>query len=243
MPGYDAIFLLNANSQTSSVYEDGWSDGKYYLSGEGLNGDQQMTFGNKALKDSISNEKSKRIFLFEPLDKSKKPFTRNMSELTANSTISGFIRPIKGGRQAFFDKGYAGEGTITLEPNGSLSYYYGTKGGYGKVIIVQHGQHYRTVYAHLSGFSKGLKVGSEVEQKQVIGYVGSTGAATGAHLHYEILVNNRQVNPMTVRLPTGKQIDPSHLVDFKKQVQMVEAEVLARGTQRFAAAVLAPTTP
>lgn len=63
--------------------------------------------------------------------KSKKPFTRNMSELTANSTISGFIRPIKGGRQAFFDKGYAGEGAITLEPNGSLSYYFGTKGGYG----------------------------------------------------------------------------------------------------------------
>ncbi len=75
LPKYNAIFLLNANSQTSSVYEDGWSDGKYYLSGEGLNGDQQMTFGNKALKDSISNEKSKRIFLFEPLDKSKKPFT------------------------------------------------------------------------------------------------------------------------------------------------------------------------
>ena len=54
-----------------------------------------------------------------------------MSELTANSTISGFIRAIKGGRQAFFDKGYAGEGAITLEPNGSLSYYFGTKGGYG----------------------------------------------------------------------------------------------------------------
>ena len=67
----------------------------------------------------------------KPAQKSKKPFTRNMSELTANSTISGFIRPIKGGRQAFFDKGFAGEGAITLEPNGSLSYYFGTKGGYG----------------------------------------------------------------------------------------------------------------
>ncbi len=88
-----------------------------------------------------------------------------------------------------------------------------------------------------------LSAGSRVKQGEIIGYVGSTGRSTGAHLHYEILVNNRQVNPMTVRLPTGKQIDPVYLDDFKKQVQMVEAEVLARGTQRFAAALPALTTP
>ena len=88
-----------------------------------------------------------------------------------------------------------------------------------------------------------ITAGSQVKQGEIIGYVGSTGRSTGAHLHYEILVNNRQVDPMTVRLPTGKQIDPVHLNEFKKQVQMVEAEVLARGTQRFAVAVSVTTTP
>ena len=87
-----------------------------------------------------------------------------------------------------------------------------------------------------------ITAGSRVKQGEIIGYVGSTGRSTGSHLHYEILVNNRQVNPMTVRLPTGKQIDPSHLVDFKKQVQMVEAEVLARGTLRFASATSTQST-
>jgi murein DD-endopeptidase MepM/ murein hydrolase activator NlpD len=95
----------------------------------------------------------------------------------------------------------------------------------------------------LSRIAPHIAAGSRVKQGEIIGYVGSTGRSTGPHLHYEILVNNRQVNPMTVRLPTGKQIAPVHLDDFKKQVQMVEAEVLARGTQRFATALPTPSTP
>ena len=117
------------------------------------------------------------------------------------------------------------------------------KGSYGRYIRIKHNATYDTAYAHMTRFAKHITPGSRVKQGEIIGYVGSTGRSTGAHLHYEILVNNRQVNPMTVRLPTGKQIDPVHLDDFKKQVQMVEAEVLARGTRRFTAVVLAPTTP
>ncbi len=72
---HNLIFLLNAKSETSSIYDDGWADGRYYLTGEGLKGDQVMTFGNKALKDSIDEKNLNRIYLFEPLDKSKRPFT------------------------------------------------------------------------------------------------------------------------------------------------------------------------
>ena len=116
-------------------------------------------------------------------------------------------------------------------------------GGGGNCIKIKHNSTYETIYAHMKNFARGIKEGVRVKQGQIIGYVGSTGRSTGPHLHYEILVNNRQVNPMTVRLPTGKQIDPVHLDDFKKQVQMVAAEVLARGTQRFATALPTPSTP
>jgi hypothetical protein len=76
--------------------------------------------------------------------------------------------------------------------------------------------------------------GVRVQQGQIIGYVGSTGRSTGPHLHYEILVNNRQVNPVTVRLPTGTRLDEGYLPAFLKQVDIVDAEVLSRGSTQFA---------
>ena len=119
----------------------------------------------------------------------------------------------------------------------------GWKGSFGRYIRIKHNATYDTAYAHMSRIAPHITAGRRVKQGEIIGYVGSTGRSTGAHLHYEILVNNRQVNPLTVRLPTGKQIDPVYLDDFKKQVQMVEAEVLARGTQRFASTVSAVINP
>lgn len=119
----------------------------------------------------------------------------------------------------------------------------GWKGNFGRYIRIKHNATYDTAYAHMSRIAKHITAGRRVKQGEIIGYVGSTGRSTGAHLHYEILVNDRQVNPMTVRLPTGKQIDPIYWDDFEKQVQMVEAEILARGTQRFAAAARTLATP
>ncbi len=137
----------------------------------------------------------------------------------------------------------APKGTPIIAAGSGVVREAGWKGSFGRYIRIKHNATYDTAYAHMSRIAPHITAGSRVKQGEIIGYVGSTGRSTGAHLHYEILVNNRQVNPMTVRLPTGKQIDPVYLDDFKRQVQMVEAEVLARGTQRFAAAVPTLTTP
>ncbi|MGI9413458.1 MAG: M23 family metallopeptidase [Hyphomicrobiales bacterium] len=93
----------------------------------------------------------------------------------------------------------------------------GRVGAYGKYIRIRHANGYETAYAHMSRFSKGLVAGSRVRQNQVIGYVGSTGRSTGAHLHYEVLVKGKQVDPMKLRMPTGRQLDGDILNAFNKE--------------------------
>ena len=156
---------------------------------------------------------------------------------TRKHPVNGFTAMHKGVDFA------APKGTPIIAAGSGMVREAGWKGSYGRYIRIKHNATYDTAYAHMTRIAPQISAGSRVKQGEIIGYVGSTGRSTGAHLHYEILVNNRQVNPMTVRLPTGKQIEPAHLTDFKKQVQMVEAEVLARGTHRFAAAVSTLATP
>ena len=92
--------------------------------------------------------------------------------------------------------------------------FRGRKGGYGRVIILQHGGHYSTLYAHMNGFKSGLRVGSRVKQGQIIGFVGSSGRSTGPHLHYEFRVNGTHRNPLTVRLPDAAPINKNYRQDF-----------------------------
>lgn len=84
--------------------------------------------------------------------------------------------------------------------------FMGRKGGYGRVIMIRHNSKYTTVYGHLRRFARHLHVGSVVQQKQIIGYVGSTGLATGPHLHYEVRVKGHPVNPLHVHLPRVRSV-------------------------------------
>jgi murein DD-endopeptidase MepM/ murein hydrolase activator NlpD len=92
----------------------------------------------------------------------------------------------------------------------------GVKGGYGKYVKLRHANGYETAYGHMTAFARGLDVGSKVRQGQVIGFVGSTGMSTGSHVHFEIIINDRFVDPMKVKLPRGRVLDGSTLAQFEK---------------------------
>jgi murein DD-endopeptidase MepM/ murein hydrolase activator NlpD len=99
----------------------------------------------------------------------------------------------------------------------------GWEGGYGKYVKLKHNNGYETAYGHMSAFAKGLEVGKRVRQGQVIGFVGSTGQSTGAHVHYEILVNGRFVDPMRIKLPRGRSLDGPLMNGFEKERDRLDA--------------------
>jgi murein DD-endopeptidase MepM/ murein hydrolase activator NlpD len=105
----------------------------------------------------------------------------------------------------------------------------GWEGGYGKYVKLKHNNGYETAYGHMSAFAKGLEPGKRVRQGQVIGFVGSTGASTGAHVHYEILVNGRFVDPMRVKLPRGRSLDGPLMAGFEKERDRLDAMMSNRG--------------
>ena len=114
------------------------------------------------------------------------------------------------------------------------------EGGYGKYIRIKHNNGYETAYGHMSAFAKGMEPGTRVRQGQVIGFVGSTGLSTGAHVHYEILVNGRFVDPMRVRLPRGRSLDGPMLASFEKERDRIDTQMNQRGSARISDATGSP---
>lgn len=104
----------------------------------------------------------------------------------------------------------------------------GWEGGYGKYVRIQHNNGYETAYGHMSAFAKGMEPGKRVRQGQVIGFVGSTGMSTGAHVHYEILVNGRFVDPMRVRLPRGRSLDGQMMAHFEAERDRLDQQMATR---------------
>ena len=98
------------------------------------------------------------------------------------------------------------------------------KGSYGRYIRLRHNGKLETVYAHMSRFGDGLYRGAKVNQGEVIGYVGMTGRATGPHLHFEVHVNGKPVNPLSVNLPTGRVLEGGLLTAFKKGQTKIKQE-------------------
>jgi murein DD-endopeptidase MepM/ murein hydrolase activator NlpD len=225
--GWDIDFALDirSNDHFSVLYEEHFLDGEKLRNGPILAAEftnQGRTF--KAVRYTDSNENSnyytpegnsmRKAFLRTPVD-----FARISSHfnLKRKHPILNRIRAHKGTDYA------APTGTPIKAAGDGRVTWAGTKGGYGRTVKIQHGQSYKTLYAHMSRYGKGIKNGVRVKQGQIIGYVGSSGLATGPHLHYEFYFNGEVRNPVSVNLPKAEAIAKTELANFKLQTQSIVA--------------------
>jgi len=112
----------------------------------------------------------------------------------------------------------------------------GWQGGYGRLVVLRHPNGYKTYYGHLSGFAKGIRKGATVAQGQLVGYVGATGLATGPHLHFEMRLNDRPVNPRKVAIPPGGPVPEALLAAYKTSRDELAGRLASVPPLRFAAA-------
>lgn len=148
----------------------------------------------------------------------RKAFTRNPLDFSRISSHFNLKRkhPVLNRIRAHKGVDYAAATGTPIKATGDGKVQFiGSKGGYGKTIIVKHGEKYSTLYAHMSRFRKGMKRGQPVKQGQIIGYVGKTGLATGPHLHYEFRMDGVHRNPVTVPLPQADSISAAEADDFR----------------------------
>lgn len=163
-------------------------------------------------------------FLRAPLD-----FTRVSSNFNPNRRhpLLNRIRAHKGVDYA------APTGTLIKAAGDGRVQFIGNKGGYGRVVVLEHGGGVSTLYAHMSRFA-GLRQGQRVQQGQAIGYVGASGAATGPHLHYEYRVHGVHKNPRTVKLPDASPLPSSYRAEFALRADTLLAQ-LQQGVRTVAA--------
>lgn len=154
-----------------------------------------------------------------------------------SSTFGKRKHPIHGNWRSHNGVDYAAPtGTpIHATADGTVE-FIGTQRGYGKTIILKHHGKYSTLYAHQSRFASGLKKGAKVSQGDLIGYVGTTGWATGPHLHYEFRINNKPVDPLSVDLPVARALEGSEreafnqiVAQYRDHIQLV-AQLQEEGT-------------
>ena len=158
----------------------------------------------------------KKSILKTPLDGARLSSSFGMRK----HPISGYNKMHKGVDFA------APKGTPIYAGGNGVIEYVGNNGGYGKYIRIRHNNEYKTAYAHLSGFKKGILKGIRVNQGDIIGFVGSTGNSTGPHLHYEIIFQGKQINPLKLKLPSGKILEGEELKRFQKEYKIIYANHL-----------------
>ena len=219
--GWDIDFILDIREGDafSVLYEEHFLDGEKIGNGAILAA--SFTNRGKTFRAVRYTNADGISHYFTPEGKSmRKEFLRTPVDFARISSHFNLRRkhPVLNRIRAHKGTDYAAPRGTPIKASGDGKVIHaGRKGGYGNVVIIQHGQKYKTLYAHLHKFRRGIRKGARVKQGQVIGYVGSTGLATGPHLHYEFYVNGAVRNPVRVKLPQANAIAKQELPTFKTQ--------------------------
>ena len=209
---------LGEDDRFSVVVDQTWKNGQLVDTGPVLaatftvDGKQKSAFrhlrNGKPEYFTADGRSLKRAFIRMPI-----PYAR------LSSGFGGRRHPVLGSMRMHKGVDYAaGTGTPIQAAGDARVEFMGWKGGYGRTVILNHGQGKTTLYAHMSRFAS-LRPGQRVEQGQLIGYVGSTGMSTGPHLHYEFRVNGAHVNPLKMTLPPPAPLAGTALVAFKAETR------------------------
>ena len=225
---------LKRGDRFNVVYETFWQDGEMVRAGRILAGEftnRGVTYQSVWYEDPVTKQGG-GYYTFDG-KALKKGFLKSPLEFSRiSSGFSNRVHPISGVWKAHKGVDYAAAlGTpIRASGDGTID-FAGVQGGYGNFVLIKHWANYTTAYAHMSRFAPGIRRGSQVRQGDVIGYVGSTGWSTGAHLHYEFRVGNEARDPMSVKVLAQAPLSPAEMARF----QMAANDM----THRFA--LLRPT--
>lgn len=215
--GWDIDFALDIRQGDtfSILYEEQFIEGKKYQTGVILAA--EFTNQDKTFKAIRFTDNAGRTNYYTPNGLSmRKTFLRSPVDFRRISSRFGKRKhPVLNRMKLHKGVDYAARRGTPIQSSGDGKVIFkGRKGGYGRVVIVQHGSRYKTLYAHMNGFKRGIRVGKYVKQGQTIGFVGSSGRTTGPHLHYEFRVNGSHRNPLTVKLPNAAPIKSAFKGDF-----------------------------
>jgi murein DD-endopeptidase MepM/ murein hydrolase activator NlpD len=216
----DFIQDIRQGDRFRVLYEEVWRDGRRLRHRDVLAA--EFVNRGRTLRAVRYTDPSGRADYYTPEGRSvRKAFIRAPVDFTRISSPFNPRRrhPILNTIRAHKGVDYAAPSGTPIKAAGDGKVIHrGWKGGYGNTVILQHGGNITTLYAHMSGFARGLAVGQRVRQGEVIGRVGKTGLATAPHLHYEYRVNGVHRNPRTVPLPPAEPVPADQLPSFRAAV-------------------------
>ncbi len=225
---WDVDFVLDIRRGDNYYvqYEEVWQDGKYVADGEIIAA--EFNNNGRTIQAIRFVDDAQRTDYFTPAgDSVRKAFLRSPVDFRVSSSFNpNRLHPVLKTRRPHRGVDYAAPRGTPIKASGDGKVIFrGVKSGYGNVVILQHGGNITTLYAHMSGFVRNVRVGNRVRQGQAIGYVGATGLVTGVHLHYEYRLNGVHRNPRTVQLPDAEPIDSRYRDRFMAVAEPILEEL------------------